>query len=79
VAWRSRTWQPQRLAASWRRQSASTVTASGPIPPTSQNAISGVSALKIAQTRSQSPGRSSREIGPWIEKAVVFGRTTMYP
>ena len=60
-AWRTRTWHPQRLAASWSRQSASTVTASGSTPWTSQNAIPGLSALEeradaVAEAREVVPG-----------------------
>ena len=64
-AWRSRTWHPQRLAASWSRASASTVTASGSTPSTSQNAIPGALGTQeradaVAEARAGRPGRSGR-------------------
>ena len=58
-------------AASWSRASASTVTASAGTSLTSQNAIAGAVRAKSAHTRSQSPGRSARSIGPRTANAIV--------
>src|SRR6266511_956993 len=65
--------QPCRRAASWSRASASTVTASGLTLRTSQIAASAPLAVSSAQTRSQSPGRSARAIGPVIAKSIACG------
>jgi hypothetical protein len=63
-AFRSITRQRWRRAASWSRASASTVTASGPTPLTSQRTTSEAFVARRPQTRSHKPGRSSRAIGP---------------
>ena len=68
-----RTVQPCRRAPSWSCASASTVTASGAIPATSQYATSAPLEARSAQTRSQSPGRSARPIGPQTANVMVRG------
>ena len=70
---RSRTVQPCRRAPSWRRASASTVTASGSIPATSHSATSAPLRPSSAQTRSQSPGGRPGRSGPRIAN-VSTGR-----
>ncbi len=60
----------QRLTYGGR---ASTVTASGWMPCTSQTAIAARLSPSNPQTRSHRPGRSPRVIGPWIANATVGG------
>ena len=67
----SRTRQPLRRAASCRRASASTVTASHSTSRTSQIATPAPLPPRMSHTRSQRPGRSSRAIGPRISNATV--------
>jgi len=64
--------QPRLVAASCNLASASTVTASGSTPATSQRTTSPT-VERSEQTRSQRPGRSPREIGPRIAKATSCG------
>ena len=63
-ALRRRTWHLFRPAPSCSRARASTVTASDVTPVTSQKAILAPLSVSNPQTRSQSPGRSARVIGP---------------
>ena len=70
-AFRSVTLQPRRQAASCSRARASTVTASGSTPATSQTTVAPLRA-RIAQTRSQSSARSARAIGPRIANATSW-------
>ena len=64
-------------AASCSRASASTTTASGSTPATSQSATAAPLSWSSAQTRSQSPWRSARAIGPQIANATVCGASAL--
>jgi len=67
------TGQPWRRAASPSRASASTATASGSMPATSQRASPAPLSSKIPQVRSQRPLSSLRAIGPRMAKVTVRG------